>query len=101
MEHLIIDCETNETASVTLTADELAARESDALIEQERQATEQTATTNDTTLKQRSDAALVDLRAYNALTAPTNAQTVAAVKLLCRVCIALIRLQLRKLDDVS
>lgn len=54
--------------------------------------------TNATTLRQQADTALVNLRAYRDNAAPTNAQTVAAVKTLCRVCIALIRLQLAKLD---
>lgn len=45
--------------------------------------------------------ALVDLRAYRDLASPTNAQTVAVVKLLCRVCIGLIRLVLRKLDSTD
>lgn len=35
--------------------------------------------------------AITNLRAYDNLASPTNAQTVAVVKLLCRVCIALIR----------
>jgi hypothetical protein len=56
---------------------------------------------NESTLRQQADAALVDLRAYRDLASPTNAQTVAAVKLLCRVCIGLIRLALRKLDSTT
>lgn len=43
-------------------------------------------------------AALTNLRAYRDLASPTNAQTVAVVKLLCRVAISLIRLQLARLD---
>lgn len=53
---------------------------------------------NAATLRDRADAALANLRAYRDLASPTGAQTVAAVKLLCRVAIVLIRLQLRKLD---
>jgi hypothetical protein len=59
---------------------------------------------NDATLeniRQQSDNALGNLRAYRDLASPTNAQTIAVVKLLCSVCIMLIRLQLRKLDAVD
>jgi len=56
---------------------------------------------NETTLRQQADAALTDLRAYRDLASPTNAQTVQAVKLLCRVCIGLIRLLLRKIDGTA
>lgn len=53
------------------------------------------------TIRTRANDALVDLRAYRDLASPTNAQTVAAVKLLCRVAIALIRLNLAKLDGAD
>ncbi len=49
-------------------------------------------------LRGQADNALANLRAYRDTAAPTSAQTVATVKLLCRVAIALIRLQLVKLD---
>lgn len=49
-------------------------------------------------LRAKADAALADMRAYRNLATPTNAQTVAAVKLLCAVCIGLTRLALLKLD---
>lgn len=49
-------------------------------------------------LRDQADAALANLLAYRDLASPTNAQTVAVVRLLCRVCIALIRLVLFKLD---
>jgi len=35
--------------------------------------------------------AIANLRAFDALTSPTNAQVVAITKLLCRVCIVLIK----------
>lgn len=43
--------------------------------------------------------ALANLRTYRDTASPTNAQTAATVKLLCRVCIALTRLQLAKLES--
>jgi hypothetical protein len=49
-------------------------------------------------LQARAASAYADLQAFEALSNPTNAQTLAAVKLLCRVARALIRLQLRQLD---
>jgi hypothetical protein len=53
---------------------------------------------NVATLQQQAADALVNLRAYRDLASPTNAQTVATVKLLCRVAIGLIRLRLEKFD---
>lgn len=44
-------------------------------------------------------AAITNLRAYIALASPTQAQTVAAVKLLCRVALQLIRLVLARYDE--
>jgi hypothetical protein len=41
---------------------------------------------------------LANLRAYRDLASPTNAQTLAAVKLLCRVAIGLIRWRIGRLD---
>ena len=58
----------------------------------------QAATGNDLTLRQQAEAALVDLRAYRDAPTTTNAQDKAAIKLLVRVAIGLIRLALRKLD---
>jgi hypothetical protein len=57
--------------------------------------------TNEATLRQQVESALVDLRTYRDIQGPTNAQTVAAVKLLCRVAIALIRMRINKLDGVD
>ena len=54
--------------------------------------------TNARTLEDQAATALANLRAYRDLASPTNAQTVAAVKLLCRVAIGLIRLRLAKFD---
>jgi len=53
---------------------------------------------NARSLEDQAAAALANLRAYRDNASPTNAQTVAAVKLLCRVAIGLIRLRLAKLD---
>lgn len=52
-------------------------------------------------IRGQADQALDGLRAYRDNASPTNAQTVTAVKLLCRVAIGLIRLQLSKLDSDS
>jgi len=46
-------------------------------------------------------AAYQDLQAFENLATPTNAQTLAAVRLLCKVVRGLIRLQLRRLDSVE
>ena len=53
------------------------------------------------TLDQRLDQALDGLRSYVALSSPTAAQTTAAVKLLSRVAIALIRLWRNRLDGTD
>lgn len=53
---------------------------------------------NGKTMEQQADTALANLRAYRDNANPTNAQTVAVIKTLCRVAIALIRLRLAKLD---
>lgn len=53
---------------------------------------------NGVTLRDQAEQAIANLRTYRDLASPTNAQTIAAVKLLCRVAIGLIRLQLRKFD---
>lgn len=47
------------------------------------------------------DQALSNLRAYRDNAAPSNLQTVAVVKLLCRVVIALVRLTRRQLDGTE
>lgn len=52
-------------------------------------------------IRDNAEQALTNLRAYRDLASPTNAQTIAAVKLLCRVCIGLIRLQLAKFDSTD
>lgn len=52
-------------------------------------------------LRGMAEGSLADIRAFLSLPAPTNAQTLVVVKLLCRVCIGLIRLQLRKLDGLD
>lgn len=53
---------------------------------------------NDATLRTQAEDALANLRAYRDLASPTNAQTIAAVKLLCRVAIGLIRWRIGRLD---
>ena len=52
-------------------------------------------------LQARAWQATQNLLDYEAQATPTNAQTVAVVKLLCKVARALIRLQLRQLDTVG
>lgn len=59
---------------------------------------ERTRSTQAEAMRAVADQALANLRTYRDLASPTNAQTVAAVKLLCRVCISLIRLALAKHD---
>lgn len=56
---------------------------------------------NGRTIEQQAEQAIANLRAYRDLASPTPAQTAAAVKLLCRVAISLIRLQLRRFDAVE
>lgn len=75
--------------------------EAQAVIDAANAQTAQAEATNETSLRSQADTALANLRAYRDLASPTNAQTVAAVKLLCRVAIALIRLVLRKLDSID
>lgn len=62
---------------------------------------EATATGNDLTLRQQAEAALVDLRIYRDRATTTTAQDKAAIKLLVRVAIGLIRLVLKRLDGAS
>lgn len=59
------------------------------------------AAANRATLEARADAALADLRTYINLETPTAGQTQAAVKLLCRVAVGLIRLVLRRFDSTD
>lgn len=56
---------------------------------------------NALSLEDQAAQALASLRTYRDLASPTNAQTVAAVKLLCRVAIGLIRLRLAKFEAVD
>lgn len=56
---------------------------------------------NEDDLNDRLDHALDNLRAYRDTPTPSNVQTVAVVKLLCRVVIALVRLYRRSLDGVD
>jgi hypothetical protein len=56
---------------------------------------------NEAGLQSQAEQALVGLRSYRDQANPTTAQTVAAVKLLCRVAIALIRLFLRKFEGTT
>lgn len=59
---------------------------------------EQQKEANGRTMEQQADQALANLRAYRDLASPSNAQTIAVIKVLCRVAIGLIRLRLSKLD---
>lgn len=59
------------------------------------------AETTNTAIRQQAETALTGLRAYRDNPIPTNADSVVALKLLCRVAIGLIRLQLSKLDEVD
>lgn len=52
----------------------------------------------DGAIREQALTALTNLRAYRDAVSPTSAQTIAVVRLLCRVSIGLIRLQLRRLD---
>ncbi|GAB3388069.1 hypothetical protein [Lysobacter fragariae] len=61
-------------------------------------AQEALAISTDGTLRANAEQALTDLRTFRDLASPTNAQTLVAVKLLCRVAIGLIRMRLAKLD---
>ena len=61
----------------------------------------QAASSNPHTIRDNLDAAVTNLRAYRDLASPTNAQTIAVVKLLCRVAIGLIRLTLNKFDSTE
>jgi len=56
---------------------------------------------NGKTMEANAELAMTSLRAYIALAAPTNAQTIAVVRLLCRVCLALIRFRLNKMDQIE
>lgn len=56
---------------------------------------------NEETIQAQAEGAMTDLRAYADTASPTNAQTVVVVKLLCRVCIRLIRLVLHRLDATT
>lgn len=60
-----------------------------------------TSPANESALRGVAESALTELRVYIALPSPTNVQTAAAVKVLCRVGIALIRLQLGRFDSAS
>lgn len=52
-------------------------------------------------IRTQGEQALTELRAYRDLASPTNAQTLAVVKVMCKVCIGIIRIQLGKLDGDS
>lgn len=72
--------------------------------EQAEIAAQDAATTRDanrSTMESRLDQAETNLLAYINLSAPTAAQTTAAVKMLCRVALGLVRLTRNRLDDPS
>lgn len=60
-----------------------------------------TAAANASTMDSNADQALASLRAYRDAASPAQAQTVAIVKVICRVLIALIRFRLNKLDGAD
>jgi phosphoketolase len=60
-----------------------------------------TETTNHQTLRTRMENALPDLKAYANANSLSSTQIQAAIKLLCRVAGALVRLQLSKLDTAD
>lgn len=62
---------------------------------------EATRQANHSNIRSAAEQSLESLRTYRDLASPTNAQTIAVVKLLCRVAIGLIRLQLAKLDGTE
>lgn len=64
----------------------------------QEEANEETANAN---LHSQAQAAINALRAYRALPSPSQAATVAVVRLLCLCVIQLIRLALRRYDDVD
>lgn len=76
----------------------LTAAEASALAAQD---TQQAREVNRRTLEDRLDAAETSLTTYIGLASPTAAQTTAAVKMLCRVVLGLVRLTRNRLDDVT
>lgn len=91
METVTVDCVTGALRRTPLTAAEIAEREARALAWQERlvvEAIEESARDTDYTAAR---LAVANLTAYADSTSPTNIQTVAAVKLLCRVSVILIK----------
>lgn len=68
---------------------------------QQRAAQAAVEATNHATLESRATTTLADLRTYIALETPDAGQTTAAVKLLCRVAVGLIRLVLRRFDSTD
>lgn len=93
---LSMDAKTGKTTAETIDLPVLTVEEGQAV-----QAAEEQLAATGRTLEDRAFAALDSLRAYRDLQSPTNAQTVQAVKLLCRVCIGLIRLHLRRFDGAD
>lgn len=87
-----------DTNGVQTTQRVLTASEAAALAAQDSSGS---ADANKTTIQTDLRDALANLRAYRDVASPTNAQTIAAVKLLCRVAIALIRRELNELDGTS
>lgn len=60
-----------------------------------------TTTENQRTIEEQAAQALTQLRAYLALSSPTAAQRLAFEKLMARVVIGLVRLQLKQLDGTA
>lgn len=60
--------------------------------------TESTESATSRDMEQQAENALDSLRAYIANGSPTNAQTIAVIKVICRVCVFLIRWKLGRLE---
>lgn len=95
---VIVNASTGEQETRPLTAEEQAQRDQDAAVAEERAAAEQVTSTNETTINDRLDLALDAMRAHVERGTFTAAQRDAALLLVLRVCMGLVRLARRRLD---
>lgn len=95
---VIVDASTGEQVRRPLTAEEQAQRDADAQAAAERQATEDAETGTRITIEDRLDQALDAMRAHVQRGTFTAAQRDAALLLVLRVSIGVVRLLRRKLD---
>jgi cytochrome c553 len=93
---IVTDAKTGETTERWIDIPQAYFDAQAALIAAEKQAD-----TNRQTIEQQADSAMADLSAFLALQSPTNAQTLAAVRLLCRIQRKMIRLAVRKFDGTD